>query len=147
MLVRALADGVFGSQVLDPFGSDLVPPPSPASGCALGVLTGLLHSSSGRGRSLGCGLPSADSVWAGSGAIPSSQTPSGSATPGVWLSSDRRSMLAGLMSVRSVVALLDRGAFGQRWLWCGDGCLVSVKTVLSVVDGVVLCAAAKVLCG
>jgi hypothetical protein len=56
-------------------------------------------------------------------------------------------MLAGLMSVRSVVALLDRGAFGQRWLWCGDGYLVSVKTVLSVVDGVVLCAAAKVLCG
>jgi hypothetical protein len=48
---------------------------------------------------------------------------------------------------RSVVALLGRGAFGQHWLWCGDGCLVSVKAVFSIVEGVVLCVAAKVLCG
>jgi hypothetical protein len=45
------------------------------------------------------------------------------------------------------VALLGRGAFGQHWLWCGDGCLVDVKAVFSMVEGVVLCVAAKVLCG
>jgi hypothetical protein len=43
--------------------------------------------------------------------------------------------------------LLGQGAFGQRWLWCGDGCLVNVKAVLSVVEGAVLCVLAKVLRG
>jgi hypothetical protein len=45
------------------------------------------------------------------------------------------------------VALLGRGAFGQHWLWCGDGCLIGVKAILSVVEGAALCAAAKVLRG
>jgi hypothetical protein len=84
-------------------------PPSPATGCALRALAGLLRGSSRWGGSLNRGLPAAESIQARSGAVPSSSAPSGSATPGVWPSSGRRSMLAGLVPV----------AVGRGLAWSG----------------------------
>jgi hypothetical protein len=111
MLVCVHADGVYGSQVLDPFGPVLAWPRSPATGCALGALIGLLCGSFGWGGSLGHGLPTAEFIQARSGAVPSSPAPSGSATPGVWLSSDHRSLLAGLVPMAVGHGLAWSGCF------------------------------------